>query len=110
MTRNIFDQYAHYENRLTHALLCALTYDSELLSGFLRRFAKGIKFDRRTLKVAEQTIPGIPEPTTLKDVDKSLPDGVIFEDKQKGTALNASEDTSRAFIIESKITSRLTND
>jgi len=110
MTRNVFDQYEHAENRLTHALLCALSHDRELLSRFLHHYAKGAKFDRRTLKVVEQTIPGIPEPTVFKDLTKSLPDGVIFEDRKQDTKINSKRNTIHALIIESKITSRLTND
>jgi len=110
MTRNIFDQYALAENRLTHALLCALSHDRELLSRFLHRYAKGISFDRRTLRVAEQTIPGIPEPTILGVSPKSLPDGVIFEERKQDTRGNFRGDTDQALIIESKITSQLTID
>jgi hypothetical protein len=108
MTRNIFDQYQQPENRLTHALLCALTHDQKLLAGFLKRFAKGKKFDRRTLRVAEQSIPGAPETTIDKDLEKSLPDGVIFENKEQEKE-DGKRYSNRALIIESKITSRLTN-
>jgi hypothetical protein len=105
MTRNLFDQYNHYENRLTHALLCALSFDRHLLARFLKRYAKGVKFDRRMLKVAEQTFPGIPEPTIDLEIKKSLPDGIIYEDHQ-----HSDEGQKLALIIESKIASPLTND
>jgi hypothetical protein len=106
MTRNLFDQYDLYENRLTHALLCALSFDRQLLARFLGRYAKGERFDGRMLKVAEQTLPGTPEPTIDLETKKSLPDGVIFEDTK-----GSFKDTKRrALIIESKIASPLTND
>jgi hypothetical protein len=108
MTRNIFDQYKHYENRLTHALLCTLTHDRNLLSRFLRHYAKDVKFNRRMLTVAEQTIPGNPEPTTHDDFYKALPDGVIFEHKNQTGKPDDKQDIRRALIIESKITSPLT--
>jgi len=34
--RNIFDQYTHPENRLTHALMSSLAADPELLRSFVR--------------------------------------------------------------------------
>ena len=50
------------------------------------------------------------KPTTPKDFDKSLPDGVIFEEKKQDTKGSSKRTTSRALTIESKITSRVTND
>jgi len=106
MTRNLFDQYSHAENRLTHALLCALTFERKLLSTFLRQYVRGVKFERKLLKVSEQTFPEISEPTTDLEIRKSLPDGIIFE-----SAVHGKNDEKRhALIIESKITTRLTND
>lgn len=110
MTRNVFDQYKQAENRLTHALLCTLANDRGLRSKFLSRYVKDVRFNRRVLKVAEQTNPGIPEPTIEDEPSKSLPDGVIFEDLQQDKIGKTDRDTRRALIIESKITSRLTND
>jgi hypothetical protein len=107
MTRNLFDQYKLPENRLTHALLSTLTYDRRLLSHFLRRYVKGVRFNERTLEVAEQTMPGDPEPTMPDNFNKSLPDGVIFERQNQGT--KEDKNRKKALIIESKINSRLTN-
>jgi len=37
--RNLFDQFSARENRLTHALVCALDRDSRLLRAFLKKVA-----------------------------------------------------------------------
>jgi len=41
--RNIFDQYTHQENRLTHALVQVLARDEDLAREFLARFVPGLK-------------------------------------------------------------------
>jgi hypothetical protein len=56
--RNIFDQYSQPENRVTHALLCALNEDRRLLSLFLRELVRTKPpVDARKLSVLEQQYP-----------------------------------------------------
>lgn len=93
--RNIFDQYGQPENRLTHALLCALKHDRRLLRSFLRRFASHFPMNEKRLHVDEQSVPrnSTRPGTPVKALD-SLPDGIIHE---------TVVDESRALAIESKI-------
>ena len=60
--RNVFDQYAQPENRLTHALATSLDRDRWLLRRFLRDFANSVPSDLRNVEVLEQGLPGEPEP------------------------------------------------
>jgi hypothetical protein len=96
--RNLFDQYNHPENRLTHSLVSSLANDPLLLSKFIR-WATGLKSPSSQLTVVEQTLPGEEEPGDEEEAERrGLPDGWIFDGK--GWCL----------IIESKIESPLTRD
>jgi hypothetical protein len=96
--RNIFDQYIHPENRLTHALVSSLTADP----GLLRRFVQWVTAERAPstqLHIVEQTLPGEQEPGDEEEAERrGLPDGWIYD--SKGWAL----------VIESKIESPLNQD
>jgi len=92
--RNVFDQYVHPENRLTHALVCCLAEDSNLLASFLRWL--GIAPPRgERLQVVEQRLPGEAEERREASelVERRLPDAWIYS--ESGWAL----------LIESKIAS-----
>ena len=96
--RNVFDQYSQPENRLTHALLSALSADRRLLGRFLKwSVAKDVRGSR--LSVAEQSLPG-----ELAEIDedeaerRGLPDGCI------------SDGTGWALLIESKAAARISVD
>lgn len=80
MVRNLFDQYKHPENRLTHALVCCLDSDRQLLGRFLRRVLGPAASVPREMSIFEQTIPGEPEPQT-EDESDSLPDAWICDGK-----------------------------
>lgn len=55
--RNIFDQYSQPENRLTHALVCALYEDKSLLNNFVR-WVTSKPIPRARLYIVEQRLPG----------------------------------------------------
>ena len=96
--RNLFDQYRHPENRLTHSLVSSLSNDPKLLSQFIR-WATGERRPVSKLGVVEQTLPGEEEPTDEEESERrGLPDGWIYDGN--GWCL----------IIESKIESPLTQD
>lgn len=94
--RSVFDQYIQPENRLTHALSCALYYDRGLLVPFLR----WLGIDRippvSTLNIAQQTVPGVYD--SEEDDRRGLPDMVVFDSDGWGV------------VFESKVQSSLTND
>lgn len=94
--RNIFDQYSQPENRLTHALVCALGEDNGLLRQFVR-WASG-KTAPKTIKIIEQQLPGEIEVSEEESEKRGLPDAWIFDDD------------SWSLLIESKISSPLKND
>jgi len=79
--RNIFDQYAQPENRVTHALMTALNEDRTLLRRFL---AELVKVDSPTrageLLVLEQQYPGEDEPSEDELERRGIPDGWIFNE------------------------------
>lgn len=59
--RNIFDQYTQPENRVTHALMCALHHDPTLLHAFLRDIAQFNPSGRSSaVAISEQIYPGVP--------------------------------------------------
>src|SRR5271169_6849236 len=96
--RNLFDQYRHPENRLTHSLVSSLSNDPKLLSQFIQ-WATGERRPVSKLGVVEQTLPGEEEPTDEEESERrGLPDGWIYDGN--GWCL----------IIESKIESPLTQD
>ena len=86
--RNLFDQYSQPENRLTHALVCALAEDGVLLRRFVR-WVTGRKAPKGQLQIVEQQRPGETAPTETESA--GLPDAWIFN--EEGWAL----------LIESKI-------
>lgn len=98
MLRNIFDQYNHPENRLSHALAVCLHEDRHLLGRFLERV--GVKPSVRAwqLAITEQGLPGEAPETEEEAERKGLPDIVIHD----GAAW--------CLLIESKIQARLTDD
>ena len=98
--RNIFDQYTHPENRLTHSLASVLHQDRALLQSFLASFGPETHPPVRKLKVIEQGLPGRPELSESETFAKGLPDALIFTDTDEGWAL----------IIESKVGDALTKD
>ncbi|WP_373413548.1 hypothetical protein [Ensifer aridi] len=90
--RNIFDQYRHPENRLTHAFFSALDHDRTLLNDFLRVFVKsGHGQKAHGLSLSVQTIPGRPEAPEEDESDRrGIPDAwihngddwcIVFESK-----------------------------
>ena len=96
--RNIFDQYSLPENRLTHSLASVLHHDKALLKSFLQDFSPGTHPPAGRLQIIEQGLPGKVELDEGEAIKQGLPDALIFNDQ--GWAL----------IIESKISSGLTND
>ena len=96
--RNLFDQFQQPENRLTHALMCALHEDPKMLKKFVH-WAIGDPVPAGALSVVEQSLPGQDEGEELTDQQRrGLPDGWIYSDG--GWAL----------LIESKIECRLDSD
>jgi hypothetical protein len=93
--RNLFDQYEQPENRLTHALLVALSEDRKLLEKFVR-WCVGVRIDGRRAEVLEQALPG--DPVSLSDEEaerRGLPDGCI------------ADPAGWALLIESKFAARV---
>jgi hypothetical protein len=89
--RNIFDQYTQPENKVTHALMTALSEDSVLLRRFLRWLDQDVS--HRSLNITEQQIPG--NPVAGEEGGASgLPDGCIY-----------CESAGYSLMIESKIQS-----
>jgi hypothetical protein len=79
--RNIFDQDAQPENRVTHALMTALDVDRALLGLFLRQLVKvSAPVNPRKLSVLEQQYPGEEEPSEEELERRGIPDGWIFDD------------------------------
>ena len=95
--RNIFDQYSQPENRLTHALISSLNEDKKLLSSFIKKFCNNYFSDVSSLKIDQQTLPGLKSLQNLEGDKKGLPDGVIYNDE-------------KCLIIECKINLELTED
>jgi hypothetical protein len=92
--RNIFDQYRHPENRLTHALVCVLNEDRQLLAKFLQDL-----LDINTsakLIIEEQKLPDRDEMDTSA---ASLPDAILYD-----------EEGSFAIMFENKISAPLKQD
>jgi hypothetical protein len=79
--RNIFDQYAQPENRITHALMTALNEDRSLLGCFLHELVKVSSPVRPgDLLVLEQQYPGEDEPSEDELERRGIPDGWIFNE------------------------------
>ncbi len=76
--RNLFDQYAQPENRLTHALVCTLNSDRSLLRPFLRWAGAADIPDLSRLRITQQQIPG--ELISGDESDgRGLPDACVFD-------------------------------
>lgn len=77
--RNVFDQYSQPENRLTHALVSALSEDRRLL----RRFVGWVTGQRVTgsapLEIIEQGLPGERADTEEDAEKRGLPDACIYQ-------------------------------
>jgi hypothetical protein len=100
--RNLFDQYKHPENRLTHALVSCLAADTKLLRGFIK-WATGEPAPVGRLQIVEQQLPGEEEPV----------EEVIAEKQAKRRGLPDAwvhDRNSWALILESKIEAPLTGD
>lgn len=77
--RNLFDQYRHAENRLTHAFFTALDRDRTLLADFLKEFVKSARgLKAPLLSVNVQTVPGkSEEPEQDESNRRGIPDAWI---------------------------------
>ena len=95
--RNIFDQYNQPENKLTHSLASSLHEDKKLLDSFLKTFCKGFFKNTSDLKIEQQTIPGEIKKEFDEKQKKGLPDAIIYNEEE-------------CLIIESKVSSTLTQD
>jgi hypothetical protein len=97
--RNIFDQYAQPENRVTHALMTALDEDRALLGHFLHELVKvKTPVNPRNLSVLEQQYPGEEEPSEEELERRGIPDGWIYDD------------SGWCVFIEAKVMAKLTSD
>lgn len=94
--RNIFDQYSQPENRLTHALVCALGEDNKLLRYFIR-WVTG-KAGPKGTHIVEQRLPGDPELSEDESERRGLPDAWIYDDN------------SWSLLVESKVSAVLKNE
>lgn len=95
--RNIFDQYNQPENKLTHSLASSLYEDKKLLESFLKTFCKNFFKITNNLKIEQQTVPGQITRETDEKQKKGLPDAIIYNEEE-------------CLIIESKVSSTLTQD
>lgn len=96
--RNVFDQYAQAENRLTHALAVALYEDPRLLRRFVAEIGGAKVQSRRALFIEEQGVPGEPSVTEEEAERRGLPGAWIHDGE--GWAL----------LIETKLTAPLAAD
>jgi hypothetical protein len=97
--RNIFDQYAQPENRVTHALMTALDEDRTLLGHFLRELVKvRAPVSPTKLLVLEQQYPEEEEPSEEELERRGIPDGWIYDD------------SGWCVFIETKVMAKLTAD
>ena len=96
--RNVFDQFKHHENQLTHALMSSLHEDASLLNVFVR-WATGQPAPNGKLTIVEQSLPGEEREELIDETrQRSLPDGWVYN--EDGWAL----------LIENKINCPLTAD
>ncbi len=96
--RNLFDQYSHPENRLSHALAVCLNEDRLLLKGFLECVRVKPPMPARSLRLIEQSLPG-DAPESETDAERNgLPDIVIHDDDRW------------CLLVESKVQAALTED
>jgi hypothetical protein len=89
--RNLFDQYAQPENKLTHALVCTLQREEKLIRPFLRllKISKILPLKKK-IQVVEQQIPGEGE-SRNENESNGVPDACFFDDD------------SWAVLVESKV-------
>ena len=100
--RNIFDQYDHAENRLTHALVQVLAHDPQLASDFIS-FATGTLPPRdATISLSCQVLPG-EDNRELADEDdadrRGIPDAWVYDERSRW-----------AVVMECKVTAPLESD
>lgn len=93
--RNLFDQYEQPENRLTHALACALSHDRTLLRPFLGWLGIRPIPHLARLRLIEQQVPG-EMVSAEEDEAAGLPDLCVFDDE------------GWAVIFEAKVQSKVT--
>ena len=89
--RNVLDQYTQPENRLTHAVTCALAEDPRLLRRFLRWALGEEAPPARRMEVIEQQLPGEPPADEADAERRGIPDAWVY-----------TKD-SWALLIESKV-------
>ncbi|MDH4327033.1 MAG: PD-(D/E)XK nuclease family protein [Nitrospira sp.] len=93
--RNVFDQYTQPENRLTHALVSALSEDRRLLRLFVR-WATRQRIGRTVpLEIIEQSLPGERVAAETDAEKRGLPDACIYRNNDW------------VLLIESKVASPL---
>jgi hypothetical protein len=103
--RNLFDQYKAPENRLTHALACALDADRALLGRFVE-WACRKRIDLRGVELRQQSFPG--QRQELREVDAqeaercgipdaciSTPDGWALLIESKFAAADSADQLQR---------------
>ena len=93
--RNIFDQYSQRENRLTHALVSALSEDRQLLRRFVGWVTEQRVAGSAPLEIIEQGLPGEHADTEEDAEKRGLPDACIYQDDDW------------ALLIESKVAAPL---
>jgi hypothetical protein len=95
--RNLFDQYEHEENRLTHSLLHTIVSDKKLFVDFVKFSVGRFPFDRKSkLCVGSQSRFGSESITSKKAAWSSVPDATIYDG-----------DGSTGILIEYKVTAPL---
>jgi hypothetical protein len=77
--RNVFDQYTQPENRLTHALISALSEDRQLLRRFVGWAARQRVARSAPLEIIEQGLPGERADTEEEAEKRGLPDACIYQ-------------------------------
>lgn len=73
----MFDQYSQVENKVTHALFCALNADSKLLRSFLIDIAKCEPPEQKQLTLSVQKLPGQNVITEAEFEKAGIPDAWI---------------------------------
>lgn len=80
--RNVFDQYNQVENKVTHALFCALNEDRGLLRSFLCDFSRiALPTDISGLNITVQKLPGQHEISEDEFERAGIPDAWITNDE-----------------------------
>jgi len=97
--RSVFDQYKKPENQLTHALVCALGEDADLLKRFIKEIAGAESPSIKQLQIIEQQLPGEELICSEEEAERrGLPDACIHDGK------------SWALLIECKVMASLKKD